>query len=85
VQEALQNTQSAALGAPPDAEQFPLSARWVEIRETSEIYTIQDQAFPKAVADSYFSVQSQVLQGDSSPADAARDMQQIVSEWKDQR
>jgi raffinose/stachyose/melibiose transport system substrate-binding protein len=57
----------------------------VEIRETSEIYTIQDQAFPKAVADSYFSVQSQVLQGDSSPADAARDMQQIVSEWKDQR
>ena len=85
VQEALQNTQSAALGAPPDAEQFPLSARWVEIRETSEIYTIQDQAFPKAVADSYFSVQSQVLQGSASPADAARDMQQIVSEWKAQR
>ncbi|MGP5078763.1 ABC transporter substrate-binding protein [Brachybacterium alimentarium] len=83
VQSALQNTQSATLAAPPDPDDFPLSAQWAQIREESAIYTIQDQAFPKAVADSYFALQSDVLQGSSTPAQAARDMQQIVSDWRD--
>src|SRR5699024_676748 len=61
-QAALQNTQSATLEAAPDPEEFPLSAQWAQIREESAIYTIQDQAFPKAVADSYFALQSDVLQ-----------------------
>lgn len=82
VQAALQNTQSATLAAAPDQEQFPLSAQWARIREESEIYTIQDQAFPKAVADSYFALQSSVLQNDVVPQQAARDMQQIVSDWR---
>ncbi|WP_114853123.1 ABC transporter substrate-binding protein [Brachybacterium sp. YJGR34] len=85
VQRELQNSQSAVLAAPPDPDEFPLSAQWTQIREESEIYTIQDQAFPKAVADSYFAVQSKVLQGNLSSAEAARDMQQIVKDWTDQR
>ena len=85
VQAALQNTQSATLAAAPDPEEFPLSARWAQIREESAIYTIQDQAFPKAVADSYFALQSDVLQGNVGPDQAARDMQQIVSDWRDAR
>ncbi|WP_193105505.1 ABC transporter substrate-binding protein [Brachybacterium sp. FME24] len=85
VQRSLQNTQSAALEAPPDPEMFPLSAQWAQIREQSEIYTIQDQAFPKAVADSYFAVQSDVLQGALDGPQAARDMQQIVSDWTETR
>ena len=83
VQTMLQNTQSATLDAAPDPDDFPLSAQWSQIREESAIYTIQDQAFPKAVADSYFALQSDVLQGNSSPAEAARDMQQIVADWRD--
>lgn len=82
-QAALQNTQSATLEAAPDPEEFPLSAQWAQIREESAIYTIQDQAFPKAVADSYFALQSDVLQSNSAPAQAARDMQQIVADWRD--
>lgn len=85
VQAALQNTQSATLAAVPDAEEFPLSARWAQIREESTIYTIQDQAFPKAVADSYFALQSDVLQGNVGPDQAARDMQAIVLDWRDAR
>ncbi|UVY84518.1 ABC transporter substrate-binding protein [Brachybacterium sp. NBEC-018] len=84
VQKALGNSQSAVLASPPDPEQFPLSAAWTSIRETSPIYTIQDQAFPKAVADSYFAVQSSVLQGKDDPRTAAADMQTIVSEWRNQ-
>lgn len=81
-QAALQNTQSATLEGAPDPEEFPLSAQWAQIREESAIYTIQDQAFPKAVADSYFALQSDVLQGNSAPAQAARDLQQIVADWR---
>jgi|SRR5699024_7773169 len=83
VQAALENTQSATLAAAPDPDEYPLSAQWARIRQESPIYTIQDQAFPKAVADSYFALQSEVLQGDTSPEQAARDMQQIVSDWRD--
>lgn len=82
-QATLQNTQSATLDAAPDPEEFPLSAQWARIREESAIYTIQDQAFPKAVADSYFALQSDVLQGNATPAQTARDMQQIVADWRD--
>ena len=42
-------------------------------------YTIQDQAFPKKVADQYFAIQSDVLQGQDHPgrgckADAERSL-----------
>ncbi|GAA4426973.1 extracellular solute-binding protein [Georgenia halophila] len=84
-QSALGNSQSATLAAPPDPETFPLSAKWAEIRTHSEIYTIQDQAFPKAVSDQYFAVQSQVLQSQMSGKEAAREMQRIVSEWRRSR
>src|SRR5699024_8338821 len=83
VQAALENTQSATLAAAPDPDEYPLSAQWARIRQESPIYTIQDQAFPKAVADSYFALQSEVLQGDTSPEQAARDMQQTVSDCRD--
>lgn len=79
---ALENTQSATLVASPDSEEFPLSAQWVDIRESSGIYTIQDQAFPQAVSDSYFAVQSSVLQSNISSQEAAQEMQIIVSEWR---
>jgi hypothetical protein len=42
---------------------------------------IQDQAFPKKVADQYFAIQSDVLQGKVTPAEAAKQMQSAVSAW----
>ena len=44
-------------------------------------YTIQDQAFPKQQADQYFTVQSDILQGKITPAEAAKKMQDVVSAW----
>lgn len=82
VQRALGNTQSVTQGAEPDEDDYPLSAQWVDIRENSGIYTIQDQAFPPAVSDGYYAVQSAVIQGDLDSQEAARDMQQIISEWR---
>ena len=82
VQRALGNTQSVTHGAEPSEDDYPLSAQWVDIREDSGIYTIQDQAFPPAVSDGYYAVQSGVIQGDLSSQEAAREMQQIISEWQ---
>jgi len=66
------------VGAEPDAAQYPLSAEVAEIAATSPFYTIQDQAFPAELSNSYFEVQSQVIQGQLSPEDAAEKLQQLV-------
>jgi raffinose/stachyose/melibiose transport system substrate-binding protein len=78
-QKTLQITASTVTGAEPDKTKLPLSYEWSEINKTSPFYTIQDQAFPKKTADQYFSIQSDVLQGKTSPADAAKAMQSAVS------
>jgi raffinose/stachyose/melibiose transport system substrate-binding protein len=80
-QKAMQNTSSTVTGAGPDAAKLPLSAQWTEINKTSPFYTVQDQAFPKQQSDQYFSVQSNILQGSVTPAEAAKKMQEIVSAW----
>jgi raffinose/stachyose/melibiose transport system substrate-binding protein len=78
-QKALQITASTVTGAEPDKTKLPLSYEWSDLNKQSPFYTIQDQAFPKKQADQYFSVQSDVLQGKASPAEAAKRMQDVVS------
>ena len=78
-QKALKNTASTVTGAEPDKTKLPLAYEWSTINKDSPFYTIQDQAFPKKQADQYFAVQSDLLQGKVSPADAAKKMQDIVS------
>ena len=80
-QKTLGITGSTVSGAEPDKAELPLSYQWTEINKTSQFYTIQDQAFPKQQADQYFSLQSELLQGKVSPADAAKRMQDVVSAW----
>jgi raffinose/stachyose/melibiose transport system substrate-binding protein len=84
-QKALGITGSTVAGAEPDQAKLPLSFQWTEINKTSSFYTIQDQAFPKQQADQYFSLQSDLLQGKVSPADAAKKMQDVVSSWAKQK
>lgn len=80
-QRALKIGSSTVKGAEPDSADAPLASQWAEIRRTHPFYTIQDQAFPKKQADQYFTVQSDILQGTITPADAAKRMQEIVSAW----
>lgn len=69
---------TSVVGAEPDADEFPLSAEVAEIASASPFYTIQDQAFPPELANTYYEIQSQVLQGQLSPEDAAAQMQEAV-------
>ncbi|HLT62801.1 MAG TPA: extracellular solute-binding protein [Microlunatus sp.] len=80
-QKALQNPGATVAGAEPDPKTHPMAAQWAEYRKEHAFYTIQDQAFPKKEADQYFTVQSDILQGSISPAQAAKRMQEIVSAW----
>ncbi len=80
-QKALGITGSTVTGAEPDKAQLPLSYQWSQINQESPFYTVQDQAFPKQQADQYFTVQSELLQGKTTPAAAAKRMQEIVSTW----
>ena len=78
---ALKITASTVAGAEPDASTLPLSAAWLNGPGKQPFYTIQDQAFPKQQSDQYFAIQSDVLQGKTSPADAAKKMQDVVKAW----
>jgi ABC-type glycerol-3-phosphate transport system substrate-binding protein len=80
-QKAMNITASAVAGAEPDQSKLPLSYEWSQGPGKDAFYTIQDQAFPKKQADQYFAVQSDVLQGKTGPAEAAKEMQKVVSAW----
>lgn len=69
---------TSVVGAEPDATELPLSAEVTEIAAASPFYTIQDQAFPAELSNSYYEIQSQVVQGQLSPEDAAARMQEVV-------
>lgn len=75
---ALGTTNTSVVGAEPDPDEFPLSAEVAEIAASAPFYTIQDQAFPAELANTYFEIQSQVVQGQLSPEDAAAQMQEAV-------
>jgi ABC-type glycerol-3-phosphate transport system substrate-binding protein len=80
-QKAMKYGQSAVIGAEPEKGTLPLSYEWTQGPGKQPFYTIQDQAFPKQQADQYFAIQSNVLQGSVTPAEAAKQMQQAISAW----
>jgi len=80
-QKALKISASTVAGAEPDEKELPLSYQWSQGPGKNPFYTIQDQAFPKKQADQYFSVQSDILQGKVSAAEAAKKMQDVISGW----
>jgi raffinose/stachyose/melibiose transport system substrate-binding protein len=71
-------TNTSVTGAAPDATKYPLSAQLTKIASTTPFYTIQDQAFPAKLANTYFDIQSKVVQGQLSAGDAAKQMQTAV-------
>ena len=79
VQTALQAGQTATIEAAPQPDVKPLSAQWSEFQQEAPHYLVLDQAFPKELADGYFQVQSDVLQGNITPEEAAAEMDRLVS------
>lgn len=75
VQKAIQNTQSTVQGAGPDPAKYPASVENAKIGASAPYYTIQDQALTAQQANAYFGIQSQVIQGAVTPAQAASQMQ----------
>jgi raffinose/stachyose/melibiose transport system substrate-binding protein len=80
VQAALQNTASTIEGTGPDPEVFVVSAEQAELAAAAPNYTIQDQALPAEVSNAYFSVQSQVIQGEITPEEGAKQLGEAVSQ-----
>jgi raffinose/stachyose/melibiose transport system substrate-binding protein len=80
-QKALKIGSSTVAGAEPNPQDSPLSYQWAQGPGKQPFYTIQDQAFPKKVADQYFAIQSDLLQGKITPEEAAKQMQDAVSAW----
>ncbi|SNY24155.1 ABC transporter substrate-binding protein [Paractinoplanes atraurantiacus] len=80
--EAVKVTNAIVAGAEPDKAALPLSYEWSQGPGKQPFYTIQDQALPKKQADQYFAIQSNVLQGKTTPADAAKKMQDVIKAWK---
>lgn len=83
--DALNIGNTSVVGVETDAEAFPLTAEVNGMAAEDPFYTIQDQAFPAELSNSYYDIQSQVLQGQISPEEAAQQMQQAVSAALGQR
>jgi raffinose/stachyose/melibiose transport system substrate-binding protein len=80
-QKEMKLAASAVNGAEPDPAKFPLSVEWAKGPNQDPFYTVQDQALPKLQADGYFAIQSEVLQGISTPEVAAKKMQDVIKSW----
>jgi raffinose/stachyose/melibiose transport system substrate-binding protein len=72
-------TNSTVIAAKPDPAKDPLAAQNFDILNSEPFYTIQDQALPAEQANGYFDVQSKVVQGSMTPAEAATQMQVVMS------
>jgi raffinose/stachyose/melibiose transport system substrate-binding protein len=76
---AAQIGNSTVIAAKPDPTTDPLGAQNFDILNSQPFYTIQDQALPAEQANGYFDVQSKVIQGTMTPAEAATQMQAVMS------
>jgi raffinose/stachyose/melibiose transport system substrate-binding protein len=68
---------TATVGGVPTGQ--PLATLAAQIQSTHDAYLIQDEALGTALANSYFSIQSNVCNGSTSPKAAATAMQAAVA------
>ncbi len=76
-QETMENAYTT-VKAVPAMKGFPGSAQWKKWGATHQHYVIQDQSLTTDQSNSYFSIQSNVVQGNQTPADAAAAMAKAV-------
>jgi len=77
------NGSSTTKGGIPSENANPLAVEYADLIAGNDTYTIMDQAFPaEFMSTTYFRLQSEVAAGKTSPADAAKQMQQGLSQLK---
>jgi raffinose/stachyose/melibiose transport system substrate-binding protein len=76
-QQALQNAYTDVLAVPPVAG-YVGTAQWAKNLAQNQHYVIQDQSLSTSLANAYFNIQSNVVQGTQTPQAAAAAMQQAV-------
>lgn len=76
-QQLIQNAYSDVLAVPPISG-YVGTAQWAKWLAQHEHYVIQDQSLSTSLANAYFNIQSDVVQGTQTPAAAAAAMQQAV-------
>jgi ABC-type glycerol-3-phosphate transport system substrate-binding protein len=76
-----QNSYSTVKGVPAPAG-FKGAAQWTKWIASHDHYVIQDQSLSTSLANAYFSIQSNVVQGSQTPAAAAAAMQKAVEASK---
>jgi len=76
-QETLQNAYTT-VKAVPDTPGFVGTAQWKKWLQSNQHYVIQDQSLTTDQANAYFSIQSDVVQGNQTPASAAAAMGKAV-------
>lgn len=84
VQLALENSVTPVIGAEPDPADFPLSLENAEMAEENPFFPIMDQALPAEQMEGFFQVQSDILQGNITPEEAAAEMEEIMAQWASQ-
>lgn len=77
-QQTIQNAYSDVLAVPP-IPHYVGTAQWAKWLAKYDHYVIQDQSLSASLANAYFSIQSNVVQGTQTPAAAAAAMQQAVA------
>jgi raffinose/stachyose/melibiose transport system substrate-binding protein len=70
--------EAAVIAAKADPATNPLVAQNFDILNNAPFYTIMDQALPAEQINGYFDIQSKVIQGSLSPADASTQMQAVM-------
>lgn len=80
-QQISQNAYTTVKGVPPIAG-YVGTAQWTQWLAEHPHYVIQDQSLSTSLANAYFSIQSNVVQGSQTPAAAAAAMQKAVEASK---
>jgi raffinose/stachyose/melibiose transport system substrate-binding protein len=80
-QQLSQNAYTDILGV-PGIPGYVGTAQWAKWLAKYDHYVIQDQSLSTSLANSYFNIQSNVVQGTQTPAAAAAAMQQAVGASK---
>ena len=76
-EQLIQNAYTDVLAVPPISG-YPGTAQWAKWLAQYDHYVIQDQSLSTTLANAYFNIQSNVVQGTQTPAAAAAAMQQAV-------
>lgn len=76
-------TRTATIGVDPDPAVWPLTARIIkDMGQMKDVYLPKDQSFDPELINVFFQIQSDVVLGSTKPAEAAKQMQAGIEDWR---